>query len=130
MRNRIKKMTVMLTDQYKTLVQLLIEKTDAHILSWQKGDFRFSFQAVSKDNKFRVSKYFAGDDNAPCLNLTAFDKDGVLVSEIVICKEFADQQADYDLLNALYSRVETSVNGVMIQEDQPVISMLIQSLQA
>jgi len=120
----------MLTNQYKTLIQLLIEKTDAHVLTWEKGDFRFSFQAVGKDNKFRVSKYFAGDDNAPCLNLTAFDKGGVLVSEIVICKAFVDQQADYDLLNTLYSKVETSVSGAMIQEDEPVINSLIQSLQA
>jgi len=119
----------MLTEQYRTLIHMLIEKTDNHGFTWGKGESRYSYEAANKENKFRVGKYFAGNDNSSCLNLGAFDKTGVLILEIVLCKEFEDQREDYDLLSSLYTKVKQSIADNAIQEELPVITSILQSLQ-
>src|SRR5882762_5319474 len=107
----------MLTEQHRIFIQVLIDKTDSHAITWMKGNSRFSYRATNKENNFKVDKYFAGNDNSSCLNLSTFDKNGVLLMEIVLCKVFDDQREDYDLLNSLYTKVEMLVTGSIIQQD-------------
>jgi hypothetical protein len=119
----------MLTQEYRHLIDVLIEKTSAGAIPWQKGGSRFSYQAKARENTFKVDKYFAGNNNDACLNLSTYDDKGDLVLEIVLCRGIGDQRDDYEYLSSLYSRVEQSVNNGIIQQDIPVITSITQSLQ-
>jgi hypothetical protein len=119
----------MLTQEYRRLIQVLIEKTDNGAISWKKGESRFSYRAKGGENTFKVDKYFAGDHNDACLNLSTYDKNGDLVLEIVLCKGIGEQLEDYEFLGLLYSRVEQRVNKGNIQQEIPIVTSIIQSLQ-
>lgn len=98
-------------------------------ITWQKGSSRFSYQAKANGNTFKVDKYFAGDDNAACLNLSVFDVQKSLVLELVYCRGIGDQMDDYEYLSHLYSRVEQAVNNGAQQQEIPVVTSITQSLQ-
>jgi hypothetical protein len=119
----------MLTQEHKNLIQLLVDKTNGGSIIWGKAGSRYSFLTKARENTFRIDKYFAGDDSAPCLNLSTFNIKGDLLLDIVLCKGIPDQINDYDLLNALYSKVEREIAGDIIQKDIPVVTSITQSLQ-
>jgi hypothetical protein len=119
----------MLTQEYRHLIAVLIEKTDADAISWQKGGSRFSYQAKARENTFKVDKYFAGDSHDACLNLSAFDERQNLVLEIVLCRGIEDQKEDYGLVSALYSKVELRANNAVMLQEIPVVASITQSLQ-
>jgi hypothetical protein len=119
----------MLTKEHRTLIQLLNTKTEDKALVWVNGESRHSFIAKTKENSFKVGKYFAGDDSAPCLNLSTYNPNGSLLLDIVICKGIQEQKEDYEVLNALYLRIEETVLGGNLQKDVPVVTSITQSLQ-
>ena len=51
----------MLTQKYRNLIDVLVQKTTAGVIHWEKGRGRFSYQAKAGDNTFKVDKYFAGN---------------------------------------------------------------------
>jgi hypothetical protein len=119
----------MLTQEYRNLIDVLVQKTTAGVIHWEKGRGRFSYQAKAGDNTFKVDKYFAGDHNDACLNLAAFDAKENLVLEIVLCRGVEEQVDDYSRLNMLYSSVEQRANNGMIQQEVPVVTSITRSLQ-
>src|ERR1700761_6011543 len=119
----------MLTQEYKELITVLAQKTEAGVLPWQKGRSRFTYEVEAGGNKFIVDKYFAGNHNDACLNLSTLDNKGDLVLEIVLCKGIAEQIEDYNRLGQLYSKVEQRVNNGAIQQEIPVVMSITQSLQ-
>jgi hypothetical protein len=119
----------MLTLEYRNLIDVLIEKTTTGSITWHKSSSRFSYQAKANENLFKVDKYFAGDDNAACLNLSVFDSEKNLLLELVYCRGIFDQQHDYEYLSHLYSRIEMAVNNGVILQEIPVVTSITQSLQ-
>src|SRR6266403_1321591 len=124
MRGRNVKIVIMLTQEYIQLIAVLIEKTDAGAIFWQKGGSRFSYQARARENTFKVDKYFAGDNHDACLNLSTYDERQNLVLEIVLCKGIEEQKNDYELLSALYSKVELRANNGAMQQEIPVVTSI------
>src|SRR5258708_34112140 len=112
----------MLTQEYRQLINVLIEKTDAGAISWNKGGSRFSYLGKARENTFKVDQYFAGDHNDACLNLSTYDENDKLVLEVVLCRGIGEQKDDYDYLSSLYARVEQRVNDGNIQQEIPVIT--------
>ena len=119
----------MLTQEYRELIEVLVQKTDMGIIHWQKGRSRFAYEVKAGANMFIVDKYFAGSHNDACLNLSTIDAKGNLVLEIVLCRGINEQVDDYGRLGTLYSRVEQRVNNGAIQEEIPVVTSITQSLQ-
>ena len=111
------------------MIAVLIEKTDAAAITWQKGGSRFAYQATARENTFKVDKYFAGDNHDACLNLSTYDERLNLVLEIVLCRGVDEQREDYELLSALYSKVERLANNGVLQQEIPVVTSITQSLQ-
>lgn len=119
----------MLTQEYRQLIEVLVQKTANGALSWKKGESRFSYETKAPENSFKVDKYFAGDHNDACLNLSAYDKKGDLVLEVVVCRGIEGQLEDYEFLSTLYSGVEHQVYDGNIPQVIPVVNSITQSLQ-
>lgn len=123
------KMKIMLTQEYRNLIDVLVAKTRAGAISWENGSSRFSYQAKAAENTFKVDKYFAGSNNDACLNLSTYDVNQSLVLEIVLCRGIGEQAEDYERLNTLYTKVEQSVNNGVTRQEIPLITSITQSLE-
>ena len=110
----------------------LLKRTNDHSISWTKGQGRLSYQSNIKDFRFLIDKYFAsvGTEGAssPCLSLAIYDKNS-LKSEFAVCDGVEDQKADYALVNALYTSVQSVVPGSDINAASlSLISSITQSI--
>jgi hypothetical protein len=95
----------MLPEEYKIVVQDLINATSQGKVVWSRGSSPDTFVAEPNNKtKVLIDAYYsqAAQTTASCINITLFEKaSGKLIDEIVICDQ-DNQPQDYELLKQLY----------------------------
>lgn len=96
-------------NEHISLVNALIESTQADFLEWSKGRTPLSYTAYPPSGHIvLLDKYYSVVSEEPsiCLNFVVLTNNDLLLDELVLCKGGNDDQF-FNLLSELYKEIES-----------------------
>lgn len=121
----------MIAEAYKALINELIILTQANKLTWQPGDLPNSANVDFQGRKFIIDKYYTRfeKERNTCVGLTIFNGENLL-DELVTCEIDQTDIEEFQLLNVLYTAVESQIEYIRSRQLIPILTDITKDLRS